>query len=379
MAAAAHRRQSDRSLTAHRSRLARLKRHVSARQLDALLITNPPDIRYLTGFHGEASWLIVGRGKPVVISDFRLAEDLEPMRPLVQVVIRSGQSMVEAVREVVTVAKVRKLGVPRAHLTLDEYAQLVEALGAKRLAATGGLTASLRERKDAGEVALLRKAIRIQEQALLAVLPTIEPGQTESEVCALLEYEMKALGADGPSFETIVAAGANSSKPHARPTSAKLRAGQLLLIDWGAKVQGYHGDLTRTFAIQRWPGKFEEIYEIVLEAQLAAIDAIRPGVLTSDVDAVARTIIAKAGYGDQFGHSLGHGIGLNIHEGPRLAKATTAARPQELEPGMVVTVEPGIYLPGAGGIRIEDDVLVTARGRRVLSSLPTDKKWAKLA
>ena len=346
--------------------------------LSTLLVTNPPDVRYLTSFHGEASWLIIGPGKPVVISDFRLAEDLAPIRSLAKVVIRSGETMVDAVAKVMGRGRT-KLGVPRAHLTLDEYAQLTSALGASRLVATGGLIGALRERKDAGEVTVLRKAIRMQEAALRNVLPTIEPGQTESEVCALLEYEMKALGADGPSFETIIAAGANSSKPHARPGRTKVRRGQLLLIDWGACVQGYHGDLTRTFTIGKWPRKFEDIYSIVLDAQLAAIDAIKPGILSSDVDKVARDIITKAGYGDAFGHGLGHGIGLNIHEAPSLGRTASGRPPSVLQPGMVVTVEPGIYLPGAGDVRIEDDVLVTERGRRVLSTLPKDKKWAKLA
>ncbi len=379
MPPAAATRQSAKALTVHRGRLTRLKRLMRAKGIASLLVTNPPDIHYLTGFHGEASWLIVvGAGKPVVISDFRLAEDLEPIRPLAKIIIRTGETMVDAVKQVMG-RGAGKLGVPRAHLTIEVYAQLTKALGTKRITATGSLISSLRELKDASEVALLRKAIRIQQDALLTVLPTIEPGQTENEICALLEYEMRVNGADGPSFETIVAAGANSSKPHASPGSTKVRAGQLLLIDWGACFGGYHGDLTRTFAIRRWPKRFENIYSIVLEAQLAAIDAIKPGVLSSDVDAVARNIIAKAGYAEQFGHGTGHGIGLNIHEGPGIGKPSLARPPVPLVPGMVVTVEPGIYLPGAGGVRIEDDVLVTERGRRVLSSLPTDTKWAKLA
>lgn len=375
---AAARNDTSSGLVIYRKRIAALKRAMRAKGLQSLLITNRPDIRYLTGFHGEASWLIVGGAKPIVISDFRLAEDLAPVRPLATVVIRGAMTMVEAVAEAIG-KRGAKLGVPRAHLTLDEYAQLSSALGASRLVATGGLISGLRVQKDAAEVALLRKAIRIQEESLCNILPTIEPGQTEGEVCALLEYEMKSLGADGPSFETIIAAGGNSSRPHHRPTQAKLRAGQLLLIDWGACVRGYHGDLTRTFAIGKWPRPFEDIYSIVLEAQLAAIDAIKPGVMSSDVDAAARNIITKAGYGEAFGHGTGHGIGLNIHEAPNLGQPSSARPPTALEPGMVVTVEPGIYLPGAGGVRIEDDVLVTERGRRVLSTLPKDKKWAKLA
>ena len=379
MPTASTRSKPDASLAVHRTRLARLRTLMRARKLALLLVTDPAEIRYLTGFHGEASWIVVGAtDKPTIISDLRLAEDIEPVRPLAKVHIRSGETMVDAVMHVLARTRAR-LGVPRAHLTLETYAQLAKALGAKRLVATGSLIGELRLRKDASEIATIRKAIRIQQAALEEVLPTIEPGQSESEICALLEYEMKARGADGPAFETIIAAGANSSKPHARPGRAKVRSGQLLLIDWGACVDGYHSDLTRTFAIGRWPRRFEEIYTIVLDAQLAAIDAVKPGVRTDAVDAAARSIITDAGYGEVFGHGLGHGIGLNIHEAPSLGRVSPSCLPSVLEEGMVVTVEPGIYLPGAGGVRIEDDVLVTARGRRVLSSLPKDKRWAKLA
>ena len=215
---------------------------------------------------------------------------------------------------------------------------------------------------------------RGREDALVATLGQIDGGMTELEVTAVLEYEMKARGSTDPAFGSIVAAGANGSLPHAIPGKAKLKRNSTLLIDWGATVNGYRSDMTRTFTLGKWPPVMREVYEIVLDAHYAGIDAIRPGAIAGEVDAAARKIITDAGYGKEFGHSLGHGIGLNVHEAPGLRAGADTV----LEPGMVVTVEPGIYLPGVGGVRIEDDVLVTARGARSLCSLPKDIRWATL-
>jgi Xaa-Pro aminopeptidase len=195
---------------------------------------------------------------------------------------------------------------------------------------------------------------------------------SESEVVALLEYNMRWIGGEGVSFPTIVAVGPNGSLPHAVPGRTRLKAGKPILIDCGCRADGYCSDLTRVVSIGQMPRKIEEIYNVVLEAQQAAIDAIEPGKSLQEIDAVARDIITDAGYGEQFGHSLGHGIGLEIHEQPTLSKRSEG----ELVAGHVVTVEPGIYLPGVGGVRIEDDVLVTEKGRRVLSSLPKDLESA---
>ena len=195
----------------------------------------------------------------------------------------------------------------------------------------------------------------------------LKPGQHEAELAAFLEYRVRALGADGVSFPTIVAADANAALPHAIPGRRKLKAGSSVLIDWGARFGGYCSDMTRVVALGKMKPKVREIYQIVLDAQLAAIDAIKPGVRQVDVDRVARDVIDQAGYGEQFGHGLGHGLGLDIHEAPRLSPL---AGDGVLQPGHVVTVEPGIYLPGQGGVRIEDDVLVTERGHRVLTDLP---------
>ena len=347
-----------------------------ADDLDAMLINNERDVHYLSGLPGEASTMVVpARGRPVIISDFRFQETLEPLKSWMRVVIRAtGVTMLDAIAKEAARLKVNRLGIQGDHMTVAMRDALAKKIGAKKLRPSSGVLDTLRMIKDASEVATIRKAVKIQEAAMLATLPTIESGQTEFEICARLEYEMKIRGAEGPSFDPIVAAKANGSLPHATPGRTKTAMGKPLLIDWGALVDGYASDMTRTFSLGRWPRKVREIYGIVHEAFLAGCDAVKPGVSCHDVDEAARSIIRDAGYGPEFGHSLGHGIGLNIHEEPRLSQRNMMT----LQPGMVVTIEPGIYLPGVGGVRIEDDMLVTERGSRRLSSLPHDLEWATL-
>jgi Xaa-Pro aminopeptidase len=210
---------------------------------------------------------------------------------------------------------------------------------------------------------------------LLAVIPSIKVGRTESDVAADIEAEMKRRGSSEPGFQSIVAAGPVSSLPHYRPQSRKITAGKPLLIDWGAVYQGYHSDMTRTFTMGKWPAKIAEIYKVVLEAQLMAAEALAPGKTTVEIDAIARKHIAKAGYAEFFGHGLGHGLGLNGHEEPRL---TNMLAPSKLEVGMVVTIEPGIYLPGEGGVRIEDDYAITERGAVNLCTMKKTLEWGIL-
>lgn len=356
-------------------------------------MTHPKDVAYLTGFLGGDSYLLApaaaggggnGRGRGarkgaagtgvVVLSDFRYQEELEPVRRagLAEVFIRP-RSMLEAVVEVVRGSGVERLGIQAEHVTIALRRALEEKLGAGRIVETQGLLSGLRLIKDAHEIALIRKAVRIQEQALEAVLLTIEPGQTELEVAGRLEAEMKARGSAEPGFPTIIAAGAHGSLPHYRPGRAKIAAGRPLLIDWGAVYRGYHSDMTRTFAIGRWNRKIREVYRVVLEAQEAAAAALAPGKTTAEIDAIARDHIRAAGYGDYFGHGLGHGFGLEGKEEPYL---TNMLAPTVLRPGQVVTVEPGIYLPGVGGVRIEDDYVITERGAKNLCTLPKDMDWA---
>lgn len=350
----------------------RLKAGLRALGHTAMLITNPKDIRYLTGFHGEASHLVITAKRPLIISDFRFEEELGSVKG-VDLYIRPGV-MLDAVKTVIGDLAPKSLAIQAEAMSVETRNAYAKVIGAKRIKDTNGLLRELRVIKDASEIGLIRKAIAIQEAALTATLNQIKPGDSELKVAATLEYEMKLRGSPEPSFDTIAAARANGSLPHAIPGNTKTAAGQPLLIDWGATFDGYHSDMTRTFSFGKWSKQMGEIYRIVLAAHEASLAAVAPGLTGAEVDLAGRKIIDAADYGPQFGHATGHGIGLDIHEEPRLAKNTTTV----LRPGMVVTIEPGIYLPGVGGVRIEDDVLVTERGGKSLCSLPKDIHWATL-
>ncbi len=366
-------------------RQARLARALADKQIDALLVTNPKDVGYLTGFLGGDSYLLCHASSsasgappvPTLISDFRYKEEIEPLEAagLARSFIRS-RSMIDAIAEVLEAGRLgdARIGVQAETMTLAEKAA-IQRKSKRKLIDTGSLVATLRAIKDEAELALIRKAVKIQEAALEAVLPTIKPGQTELEVAARLEFEMKTRGSSEPGFQTIVAAAAASSLPHYRPTGAKIKAKQLLLIDWGAVYQGYHSDMTRTFAVGKVPQKLNEIYTIVYDAHMLAAQALAAGKTTLEIDMIARKHIAKHGYAEFFGHGLGHGIGLNGHEEPRLTNMIAGRR---LEPGMVVTIEPGIYLPGVGGVRIEDDFIITENGSECLCRMKKDAAWAVL-
>ncbi len=361
-------------LPVYRSRLSRLRREMALQSLGALLITCPQDVRYLTPFVGDDSYALVTESQLWVISDFRYQEELGTLRGYAKVALRKGD-IAEEVARLVASLKIRELAFQGEHMSVAGKARLGKLLAPCRLTSTAGILSALRQIKDKAEVGFIEKAVAIQEAALLATLPTIRPGQSESHIAARLEFEMKQRGSHKPAFDTIVAAGANGSKPHYTPASAKTARGRPLLIDWGARVAGYCSDMTRTFTLGKWHPRMAEIYQIVLDAHLAALDALAPGKTCAEADGVARDIIKKSGYGEQFGHGLGHGIGLHIHENPRLHHTATGTVLQE---GMVVTVEPGIYLPGLGGVRIEDDALITKRGARGLCTLPKTLKWATL-
>jgi len=336
-------------------------------------VTNPLDVRYLTGFVGDDSWALVSAAsnRVTLISDFRFQEQIAREAPHAAVVIRKGPFSDVLVR-IAHRSKIDRFAVQSASMTLAVRNALAAKLSARRLVPVDDGLLQQRAVKDPIEVRLIGRALQCQQEAYRRVLKELKPGQTERSVVARLEMHMRELGADGSSFPTIVAADANTSLPHALAGQTRIKKGGTILFDWGARCAGYCSDLTRVVAIGRMPSRVREIYRIVLDAQCAAIDAIGPGRAMCEVDAVARRWIDKAGYGDQFGHSLGHGIGLHVHEEPVVASRSDG----ELKPGHVVTVEPGIYLPGVAGVRIEDDVLVTPRGRRVLSDLPKDLESA---
>lgn len=351
------------------------------------MLTDPRDVAYVTGFLGGDSFLIIpASGKPTLISDHRYREDLEPFKSLCRVVMRKG-SIWGCVAEHLASAgfsdKRRKpsLLVQGDHLTLQALDVFKKSLRGAKVPArvispTQGLLLDMRAVKDKLEIRNLRRAIAIQEEALEATLPYAKPGVSEIELAARLEFEMKSRGSSEPGFLPIVGARANSSKPHYTPASTKLAKGKPLLIDWGATYNGYRGDMTRTFFLGRkWAPKFAAMYDAVLEAHEAAADALREGVRAVDVDAAARKVIKKAGFGKNFNHGLGHGIGLNVHEQPSLGPLSGEIT---LKAGNVVTIEPGIYVPGYGGVRLENDYLITPRGSTNLCTLPMTRRWSTL-
>ncbi len=332
--------------------------------ISAYLVTNPTDYFHLIGFSGEDSAVLILPREVHVISDGRFDETINHECSWATKWLRKGLLNAE-IGTVVRSLKLRSMAVQAEHLTVDQHGVLRHHCKLRRLGAAPSIVGDMRRIKDASELTTMRQAIRIAEAAFEAMRDTIRIGQTELELAARLEYEMKRRGSTSPAFATIVAEGRNAAHPHARPGRRKVKRGSALLFDWGARVGGYCSDLTRMIFVGSIPPRIETIYEIALDAQCLAIKAVRPGARMCDVDAVARNLIADAGFGEAFNHGLGHGLGLDVHESPSLSWRST----DKLKVGDVVTVEPGIYLPGVGGVRIEDDVLVTATGHRVLSRL----------
>lgn len=350
-----------------REKLRRLVRKAGA---DALLVTSFTNVTYLSGFTGDDSYLLVRHDGEVLLSDSRYTTQLEEECPGLDLAIRGpGRSMLQNLAKVLKKSKLDRLGIEGDSMTVGLRDQIAAELPQLAIQSTSGLVETLRETKDADEVARLRQAVWQAEKAFAVLRASVRPEKTEKQLADELEQQMRLFGATGASFPTIVAAGARAALPHARATDSPVGGNAMLLVDWGATGCLYKSDLTRVLVTGKISPKLERLYRLVLSAQEQAIAAIRPGVPARDVDRVARQVIEQAGFGRTFGHGLGHGIGLDIHEAPRLAANTAVV----LKPGMVVTVEPGIYLPGWGGIRIEDDVLVTRTGHEVLTSVP--KQW----
>jgi Xaa-Pro aminopeptidase len=334
-----------------------------------MLVTKFANVTYLTGFTGDDSYLLVTRQDAVLLSDFRYITQLEEECPNLDVEIRSpGVSLFQLIAKVVDTTKLKGLGVEGDSMTLTQFDALKRAIPDVSLTSTSGCVEELREIKDATEVAEIRRSVDLAQRAFAVIRAQLQGDQTEQQIASDLEYQIRRFGGRGCSFPPIVAVGPRAALPHAIPGDRRVEESDFLLIDWGAFATRYASDLTRILVTGRISAKLERIYGVVLLAQLRAIEAIRPGARLCDVDAVARKVIAEAGFGKRFGHGLGHGIGLEIHEAPRFA----VGQDRPLVAGMVVTVEPGIYVPGWGGVRIEDDVLVTRDGHEVLSDVPKE-------
>jgi Xaa-Pro aminopeptidase len=345
----------------------RLRRDVAKARTDALLVTSFVNVTYLTGFTGDDSFLLLRRDGEVIVSDPRYATQIQEECPGLDAHIRRpGVKMLQSIVKVLKQAKPSKLAIEADSMTVGLRDAIAKEMPKLPLVPTSGLVERLRRIKDKQEIAAIREAVRQAEKAFAVLRATLRPDKTEKQVADELEMQLRLLGAKGSSFPSIVAVGARAALPHARPGPQQIGSGDMVLVDWGADGGLYKSDLTRVLVTGRISPKLERVYRVVLKAQQRAIDAIRPGLTGKQVDQVARDVITQAGYGRYFGHGLGHGIGLEVHEGPRLAAISTTV----LKPGMVVTVEPGIYLPGWGGVRIEDDVLVTRDGCEVLTSVP---------
>jgi Xaa-Pro aminopeptidase len=347
----------------HSQRRDRLATRLRAAELDALLVSDLSNVRYLSGFSGSnAALLVYADGRPAVLAtDGRYRAQAARQAPDLDVAIERacGRHLARQAAD----GDIGRLGFEGHVLTVDAFDVLTAALRDDRteLVRASGTVEVLREIKDDGEIALLRLACEAADAALSSLIERggLRPGRTEKQVRNELEALMLEHGADGPSFETIVATGANSAIPHHRPTDAVLTAGDFVKIDFGALVGGYHSDMTRTFVLDRAAGWQREIYELVAAAQQAGRAALAPGAGLAAVDAAARNVIVDAGYGETFSHGLGHGVGLQIHEAPGI-NATAAGT---LLAGSAVTVEPGVYLPDRGGVRIEDTLVVSGEER----------------
>ena len=350
-----------------KERVAHLAARLPEQNLDAMLISAPENRRYLSGFTGSAGYLLITSERSVLFTDSRYTEQAASQSPHFQVVqLRAGWDwLLDTLKE----TGAQRIGFESDNITVASYNRVLDslkedaALNHTSLVATSGITEELRILKDKEELSLLQQAIDASDSAMEAVCPTIEAGMTEKEVAWRMEVAMREFGADNISFDTIVAAGPNGAMAHHRPSDKVIQAGEPIVIDMGAQVGGYCSDITRTVVVGEPDEMFHKIYGIVLGAQLTAINTVRPGMTGEECDGLSRDVIAAAGYGDNFGHSLGHGVGLAVHENPRVSPRS----PDTLKPDMVFTVEPGIYLTGWGGVRIEDIVILGEAGATPLS------------
>ena len=364
------------------SRLARVRDHLRAAQIDALVVTHLPNLRYLTGFAGSAGMAVLMPRTCLFLVDFRYVTAANalasPLDGRITVETFDG-SYEEAIVDVLRRERCLRIGIEAAYMPVSRFNAISSGLaaraplpvgsmtGAPALVATERLVERVRVIKDDEELAVLREAGRRLGALALRVPELVQEGRTELEIAADIDAAMRQSGFSRPAFETIVASGPNSALPHARPTDRPVRAGEPTVLDFGGVYGGYCVDLTRTVQLGAVSGPQAKLYAAVREAQTAAIRAVRPGVAASTIDAAARSVLERHGLGEAFGHGTGHGLGLEVHEEPRIARQSPRLPDQVIEPGMVFTIEPGAYVPGIGGVRIEDDVVVTRDGCDVLT------------
>ncbi len=345
-------------------RLSALADGLTAAHVDGLLVTSLPNIRYLTGFSGSSALLFVTPRDVILVTDFRYQTQIkDEVGDLARVIIQPQSLWVGLWQQLQQLSNLEVAGFESGHLLHRDFQRLLEAGARWQWRPTVDLVETLRERKDAGELALIEQAAGIATRALGRAVPQVHVGMTELEVAGVLEKALRDEGSEGFPFPSIIASGPRSALPHARSSSRAIEDGDFLLLDFGAEYNGYCADVTRTFVVGRASDEQREFYGIVRHANGTAARRVRAGISGRDADAIARDYIEQRGYGDLFGHSLGHGLGLEVHEAPRLARTADGA----LAEGAVVTIEPGIYRPGWGGVRIEDDVFLGPDGPRILT------------
>ena len=344
-------------------------RIIQSEHVDAIFISSPANMKAVSGFSGEG-YLYVSSSRNMVVTDFRYIIAAKAECPGWQIIDMQGEyfaPLVEALLEDQT----ELLGYEMEHITMHQFNQICnlyreKGAGQLEFQNIDDALRNLRMVKSKEEICRIEKAEAIGDAAFLSVLKELKAGLTEKEVAAKLEFAMKCLGADGLSFDTIAASGINSAMPHAVPTDKKLEAGDFLTMDFGCRYHGYCSDMTRTVVIGKASKKQKEIYDLVLTAQEMVLENVKPGMTGKEADAIARDFLKSAGYGDNFGHGLGHSVGLEIHETPCFSKREDRI----IKPGMVITVEPGIYIEGFGGVRIEDVICITENGCRNLTHSP---------
>lgn len=348
-----------------RARAERLTKLLADAELDALLITDPVNVRYVTGFSGSNGIAIVGPRTRAFLTDFRYVEQAAAEVHASFDRRRASQDLLDAVADVLPPGEIR-LGFEDTRMSVRQHGRLLELLPVRvELVGASGFVERLRAVKEPDEVVAIHAATKLADAACERLLRDGLIGRTEREVAVALEHDMRERGAENASFDTIVAAGSHGALPHAQPRNVPIRRGELVVIDWGARLDGYCSDCTRTVAAGPIHEEAQRIYEIVLAAQLAGLESVRAGHTGKAVDAVARDTIAAAGHGEEFGHGLGHGVGIDVHEAPRLSQRSD----DTLIAGNVVTVEPGVYVPGRLGVRIEDLVVVTDTGCEILTGM----------
>ncbi len=346
----------------YRARLDGVGSKMDEKKLGALLVTDINNIRYLSGFTGSSAYILFSKGKRWFLTDPRYATQAGEEVKGFNIKIYKKKAL-DTIAGLIAALNARPIGFESDNISFDAYGKLKRGLSGARLKPAPGIIADLRKRKDPFEVRRIRDSVKVLDAGFEEAMRLLKPGTIEREAALEIEFAFKEKGAEGLAFDTIIASGFRGALPHGKASSKKIKKGELVVVDMGALKDGYNSDETRTFSIGRPSPEQRKVYEIVKDAQAKAIDAIRPGVKASAVDGAARAHIKKAGYGKFFGHGTGHGVGLEIHEGPAISPLSKEA----LEEGMVITIEPGIYLPGFFGVRIEDMALVTSDGCEVLT------------